>query len=60
MFFQNIGTYFAVFSCYIGTLAVAFIIGFPSPTQKEMLQEHLLDEHTLPVFASILLITRIS
>ena len=58
MFFQNIGTYFAVFSCYIGTLAVAFIIGFPSPTQKEILQEHLLDEHTLPLFASISHITR--
>ena len=59
MFFQNIGTYVAVFSCYIGTLTVAFIIGFPSPTQKKILQEYQLDEHTLPVFASISHITRI-
>ena len=59
MYFDNIGTYFAVFSCYIGIFATIFIVGFPSPTQKELLQEHLLDEHTLPVFASISHITRI-
>ena len=59
MYFDNIGTYFAVFSCYIGTVAIIFIVGFPSPTQKELLQEHILDTHTLPVFASISHITRI-
>ena len=59
MYFDHIGTCFAVLPCYIGGLAATFILGFPSPTQKELLQENLLDQHTLPVFAAISHFTRV-
>ena len=59
MYFSNIPTYLAAFSCYIGALSIMFVIGFPSPTQKELLTENLLDYQTLPIFASISHITRI-
>ena len=59
MYFDNIGTYFAVLTSYIGAFTTIFIIGFPSPTQKELLQENILDYQTLPVFASISHATRV-
>ena len=59
MYFDNIATYFAILPCYIGAFSIMFIFGFPSPIQKELQEENLLDSHTLPVFASISHITRI-
>ena len=52
-------TYFAVISCYIGSLTFGFILGFPSPTQKELINESILTYQTLPIFASISHLTRI-
>ena len=51
--------YFAAISCYIGSLTFGFILGFPSPTQKELLNEGILTYQTLPIFSSISHITRI-
>ena len=59
MKYQEFPTYFAVFSSYIGAFTVVFIIGFPSPTQKQLIEENILDYHTLPIFASISHFTRI-
>ena len=59
MKYQEVATYFAVFSSYIGVFSVIFIIGFPSPTQKQLIDENILDYHTLPIFASISHLTRI-
>ena len=59
MIFKQSLTYFAVISCYIGSLTIAFINGFPSPTQKELINENILDYQTLPMFASVSHITRI-
>ncbi|KAI6650407.1 Sugar transporter ERD6-like 4 [Oopsacas minuta] len=56
---NHIQTYFAVFSCYIGALTVVFRIGFPSPTQKQLLEENILDYQTLPIFASISQLTKL-
>ena len=52
-------TYFAAISCYIGSLTFGFILGFPSPTQKELLDEGILTYQTLPIFSSISHLTRI-
>ena len=59
MKYQEVATYFAVFSSYIGAFSLIFIIGFPSPTQKQLICENILDYHTLPIFASISHLTRI-
>ncbi|KAI6650408.1 hypothetical protein LOD99_5845 [Oopsacas minuta] len=56
---RNIPTYFAVFSCYIGIVALINIVGFSSPTQKQLIHENILNDQTLPIFASISHITRI-
>ena len=59
MKYQEFPAYFGVFSCYIGAFSVIFIIGFPSPTQKQLIDENLLDFQSLPIFASISHFTRI-
>ena len=46
-------TYFAIVSSYIGALSITFISGFPSPTQKQLIEEKILDYQTLPIFCSI-------
>ena len=52
-------TYFAAISCYLGAFTVGYIIGFPSPTQKELIDENIIDYQTLPIYASISYITNI-
>ena len=52
-------TYFAVISCYIGSFTIAWIAGFPSPTQKELINEKILNYQTLPIYASVSYITSI-
>ena len=52
-------TYFAVTSCYIGAFTIAWIAGFPSPTQKELINENILNNQTLPIYASVSYITSI-
>ena len=52
-------TYFAVSTCYLGMLSAMYVLGFPSPTQKQLVDEGLLDYYTLPIFASINHLTRI-
>ena len=59
MNFKEYRTYLAVFSCYIGATSIIFIIGFTSPTQKELINENILTYQTLPIFASISHLTRI-
>ncbi|KAI6649647.1 Solute carrier family 2, facilitated glucose transporter member 8 [Oopsacas minuta] len=54
---SNLPTYIAVFSSYIGAISTIFIVGFPSPTQKQLIDENILDYQTLPIFASISYIT---
>ena len=46
-------TYFAIFTCYIGVLHTVFILGFTSPTQKQLIQDGILSTNTLSLFASI-------
>ena len=58
MILSNIRTYLAVSTCYIGALTASFVFGFPSPTQKELLEKNILDYQTLPIFASISHLTR--
>ena len=52
-------TYFAVITCYIGAFSVIFISGYSSPTLKQLEQEGILNYYTLPVFASIMHVTKI-
>ena len=52
-------TYFAVITCYIGSLTFGFILGFPSPTQKELINEDILTYQTLPIFAAMFHLTKI-
>ena len=56
---EQTSAYFAVISCYIGSLTFGFILGFPSPTQKELIDEDILTYQTLPIFASISHLTKI-
>lgn len=56
---KQIPMYFTAFSCYIGTFTVVWIIGFTSPTQKELINEDILDYQTLPIIASIPYFTNI-
>ena len=46
-------TYFAIVSSYIGESSITFIMGFPSPTQKQLIEEKIIDYQTLPIFSSI-------
>ena len=55
---NEFSTYFAAFTSYIGTFSVASHLGFTSPTQKELLEKNILSMYTLPIFASIGLLTR--
>ena len=57
--FGELPTYFAACTCYFGLISAIFIIGYPSPTQKQLVDEGLLDYYTLPIFASINHLTRI-
>ena len=52
-------TYFSVATCYIGIFSIVFIVGYPSPTQKQLIDEGLLDYNSLPIFASLNNLTRI-
>ena len=54
----NFPSYSAVFICYIGMYSVIFISGYPSPTQKQLLQEQILNYFTIPIFASIVNVTK--
>ena len=57
-----LGTYQVIFvaiTCYIGGYSAIFIIGYPSPTQKQLLQENILNYYTLPIFPSIIHIGKI-
>ena len=56
---KQIPTYFAAISCYIGSLTIGFVLGFPSSTQQELINEGILSYQTLPIFASISHLTRI-
>ena len=56
---KQIPTYFAAISCYIGSLTIGFVLGFPSSTQKELINEGIFSYQTLPMFASISHLTRI-
>ena len=51
--------YFAVTACYIGAYLVIFIFGYPSPTQKQLMEEGILDNYTLPIFVSTPMITKL-
>ena len=53
MIIKEVPTYFAVFTCYIAILGHAFILGFASPTQKQLLEKKILNKDTLPLFASM-------
>ena len=55
----ELATYFSVIPCYIGAFSIMFLTGYPSPTQKQLVQENILDYYSLPIFASIIYITRI-
>ena len=56
---KEAATYFAIASSYIGVFSISFIIGFYSPTQKQLIEENILNYKTVPIFASISFITRI-
>ena len=56
---RDFPTYFAVTTCYIGALSVIFITGYTSPTLKQLEQEGILNYYTLPVYASIIHVTKI-
>ena len=51
-------TYFGVFSGYIGVFSGMFIGGFPSPSQKQLIDEDILRYQYLPLFASGAHLTR--
>ena len=50
---KEIPTYFAALTSYISILGRVFSIGYPSPTQKQLIQEKIISEETLSIFASI-------
>ena len=56
---RELPTYFSLLPGYIGAFTVAFLVGYPSPTQKQLLQEGILGYYSLPIFASIMYFTRI-
>ena len=49
----EITTYFAVFTGYVGVIGIVFILGFSSPTQKQLIQEHIVSKSTISIFASV-------
>ena len=53
MILKETPTYFAASSCYIGSLTIGFMLGFPSPTHNELINEGILTYQTLPIFSSI-------
>ena len=50
---KEIPTYFAALTSYISILGMAFILGYASPTQMQLIQEKIISEEKLSVFASI-------
>ena len=56
---EDFPTYFTVVTCYIGALSVIFINGYTSPTLKQLEQEDILNYYTLPLFASVMHVTKI-
>ena len=59
MNFKEFPTYFAVISSYIAMFSALFIIFFASPTQKQLIEEGILDFTTLPIFASFPYFTKV-
>ena len=59
MKYSEFPTYFAVFTSYTGVITNAFLIGYTSPTQKQLMEENILNYKTLPVFASFCHLTSI-
>ena len=57
--FSQIAKYFAVITCYIGSYSVMFIIGYSSPTQRQLVQEGIIGYYSLPLYASIVYATRL-
>ena len=53
---KEIPTYFAALTSYISIFGLMFILGYASPTQKQLIQEKIISEETyqfLSIFASI-------
>ena len=46
-------TYFAAFTCYVAILEIVFIMGFISPTWKQLIEEEIISKEILSVYASI-------
>ena len=59
MNFKDFPTYVAVISSYIGVYSSMFILYFASPTQKQLIEEGILDFTTLPMFASLPYFTKV-
>ena len=59
MKYSEFPTYFAVFTSYTGVMTNVFLIAYISPTQKQLIEENILNYKTLPIFASICLLTSI-
>ena len=57
--FSQIHKYFAVITSYIGAYTVIFILGYSSPTQKQLVQEKVLGYYSLPLFAGIVYLTKL-
>ena len=53
MKYSEFPTYFAVFTSYTGVMTNVFLIAYISPTQKQLIEENILNYKTLPIFASI-------
>ena len=58
MRYNEFPTYYVVFTSYTGVLTTAFLLGFASPTQKQLVEESILNYKTLPIYASIGHLTR--
>ena len=52
IFMYSLRLLFSVTTCYYGNFCMFFLAGFPSPTQKELMDAKVLSEFTLPIFAS--------
>ena len=50
---KEIPTYFAALTCYISILGFAYVLGYASPTQGQLIQEKIVSEETFSIFASI-------
>ena len=53
---SEIPTYFAASTCYVAILEIMFILGFISPTWKQLIEEEIISKEILSVYASISLV----